>query len=437
MFRNLSRLVLLLAPVALIAGCEQTKSSNPLSPFIAGPMAGITIDPPGPVTPTPATEIPFPQQPITLTVNNAFSNGPRPVSYVFEISIDPNFGNTVFTQTGVAQGESRTSFQLPQALPPERTYYWHAKGDDGANFSEFSQTYSFRVFTPVVIQPPTLKEPGEGTTLPNRRPTLVIGNSTRTGPAGTIQYIFEVATDAGMGNRVVSQLVAEGSGDTSFTVPNDLATNTRHFWRVKATDGKNQSDFSGIRSFITPAAPVTTPPNSPSIPPSGAPAAADMISLSGVPFLNSPADLGSWPITSKLDEVHIRPSGIHVEFSKRMGPNRWPDVRPPGWDGDLQYTLGMCLRIGGKWHCSAVVQFWHGLEESGGEPWNYAINWFYDPIRWAPMTGHQPAPGETIGIFVCAGDCRNNPKGDLSPAKERTNIVTLPMPGNGGGVFKF
>jgi len=156
-----------------------------------------------------------------------------------------------------------------------------------------------------------------------------------------------------------------------------------------------------------------------------------------VPFLNSPSDLANWPITSKLDEVHIRPSGVHVEFSKRDGPNRWPNVRPPGWDGDLQYTLGMCLQIGGKWYCSAVVQFWYGLEESGGEPWNYALNWFYDPIRWAPMTGHQPAPGETIGMFVCAGDCRNNPKGDLSPAKERTNVVTFPMPGNGGAIFKF
>ena len=65
------------------------------------------------------------------------------------------------------------------------------------------------------------------------------------------------------------------------------------------------------------------------------------------------------------------------------------------------------------------------------------MNWFYDPIRWAPMTGHQPAVGETIGFFVCAGDCRNNVRGDLSPVKERSNIVLVKMPGPGGAVYRF
>jgi hypothetical protein len=152
---------------------------------------------------------------------------------------------------------------------------------------------------------------------------------------------------------------------------------------------------------------------------------------------NSPYDIASWPITTALTTVDIRPTGIAVEFSKKDGPGRWPDIVPPGWDGALQYTLGMCLNISGQWYCSAVVQYWYGLEESGGEPWNYAINWFYDPYRWAPMTGHQPKEGETIGFFVCAGDCRNNTKGDLSPVKERTNVVLVPMPSNSGATYRF
>jgi hypothetical protein len=53
------------------------------------------------------------------------------------------------------------------------------------------------------------------------------------------------------------------------------------------------------------------------------------------------------------------------------------------------------------------------------------------------MTGHQPAQGETIGFFVCAGDCRNNREGSLSPVKERSNVVLVPMPGPGGGTFRF
>ena len=84
-----------------------------------------------------------------------------------------------------------------------------------------------------------------------------------------------------------------------------------------------------------------------------------------------------------------------------------------------------------------MIEYWHGLAESGGPPQDYAREWFYDPSRWAPMTGHQPAQGETIGFFVCAGDCRNNSKGDLSPARERSNVVLVPMPSFSGAVYRF
>jgi hypothetical protein len=153
--------------------------------------------------------------------------------------------------------------------------------------------------------------------------------------------------------------------------------------------------------------------------------------------VNSPNGLGAWPMTTSISALELRSTGVHIEFSKQDGGDRWPDVTPPGWAGTLQYTLGMCLSISGKWYCSAVVEFWHGLDEAGGPPSQYATNWFYDPIRWSPMTGHQPAVGETIGFFVCAGDCRNNTAGSLSPVKERSNVVLVPMPGSGGASFRF
>jgi hypothetical protein len=154
-------------------------------------------------------------------------------------------------------------------------------------------------------------------------------------------------------------------------------------------------------------------------------------------ILNSPFDMASWPVTTTITGIDINAGGVHVDFSKRDGPGRWPDVLPPGWDGPLEYTLGMCLNINGAWYCSAVIEFWNGLDRSGGPPSGYANNWFYDPIRWAPMTGHQPATGETIGFFVCEGDCRNNKIGDLSPLRERSNVVLVPMPTDAGASFSF
>ena len=82
---------------------------------------------------------------------------------------------------------------------------------------------------------------------------------------------------------------------------------------------------------------------------------------------------------------------------------------------------------------------WYGLDEGGGPPGEFALNWFYDPRRWAPMTGHQPAVGETVGFFVVAGDVRGHL--DVSQCctyvKERSNVVFVPMPDGNGASFSF
>jgi hypothetical protein len=69
----------------------------------------------------------------------------------------------------------------------------------------------------------------------------------------------------------------------------------------------------------------------------------------------------------------------------------------------------MCVNIVGQWHCSAVVQFWYGRDlDASAPPSNVGFEWFYDAGRWGPMHSYQPAEGETVGIFVAAGDLRNN-----------------------------
>jgi hypothetical protein len=131
--------------------------------------------------------------------------------------------------------------------------------------------------------------------------------------------------------------------------------------------------------------------------------------------------------------------GVHVEFDKRDGPESWPDVTPPGWDGPLEYTLGMAEYIDGHWYASAAIQFWRGLEAFGG---NVALdnqvakNWYYDE-RWGQMNGYQPATGETIGIFVVAGNLRGVIDGSQSPVQERSNVVLVPMPDVTGAKHTF
>jgi hypothetical protein len=439
MSRWSSRLLLAGFAVLLAAGCERAKSSNPLSPSIAGPIAGVEIDVPQPLVPAASSQIPVDQQPITLTIQNASSNGVRPVQYIFELGTDATFTTKIFTKSGVEPGkDGRTSLTLPQSLNESR-YYWRAKADDGANASEYSPPVSFQVYVPVIIQAPALREPGDGDTIASRRPSLVVANAQRTGPAGAMQYHFEAATDATFASKVFSVLVNEGTGETRYTASDDLAYATRYYWRVRALDPAHESPYSAIRSFVTPAAPVSAlPAPSPTpAPPGPATIARDDINMGAATIMNSPLDLGHWPATTAITALDLRPTGVHIEFSKQDGPGRWPDVYPAGWDEPLQYTLGMCLNIGGQWYCSAVVQFWHGLDESGGGPSGYANNWFYAENRWGPMSGHQPAVGEMIGFFACSGNCRNTTGDNGSAVKERTNVVLVPMPDNGGASFRF
>jgi hypothetical protein len=406
--------------VALAAGCTTSKSANPLSPTVAGPIAGVAIQAPTPIQPSKSSQIAIDQQPITLTVQNATSNGVRPLTYIFEIATDSAFATKIFSQTGVAPGANgQTSLRMTQNLGATGTYYWRSKADDGANTSDYSAPTDFTVYTPVIIQPPVIRSPADGATLTSLRPTLVVANSAKTGPAGPMQYLFEVATDANMISKVVSTLVNEGSSETSYTVPSDLAAGTRFYWRVKALDPSHLSLYCNTQSFLTPAAAVTptpTPTPTPN-PPSGS-AADDQLDMSQADIINNPPDVASWARTSKITSIDFSTGYMMVDHTKRLGPGQWPES-----DFGVQYTLGLCFFISNQWHCSAVIQFWTGrdLEASGpaSEIWK---NWYYG--RWGVMDGHQPAQGEMVGVWVAQGNLRDR---GMSTLRERSNVVVIPF----------
>ena len=74
-----------------VGGCEAQKSSNPLSPSVAGPIAGVDITAPAVVDPAPGHKFKDTEQPIRLTVQNAATTGVRPLHYTFEVGADSKF----------------------------------------------------------------------------------------------------------------------------------------------------------------------------------------------------------------------------------------------------------------------------------------------------------------------------------------------------------
>src|SRR5262249_10085324 len=141
----------------------------------AGPIAGVNITAPKPLEPASGAKIPGDRQPVTLLLENASSNGPRPLTYIFEVASEPGFSSRVFAQDNVPPGDGgRTSLQLPN-LAMGKTYYWRAKALDGANESAFSNPNDFNVYTPVSFDKPTLISPINNSNVSNVRPTFSFG----------------------------------------------------------------------------------------------------------------------------------------------------------------------------------------------------------------------------------------------------------------------
>jgi hypothetical protein len=230
----------------------------------------------------------------------------------------------------------------------------------------------------------------------------------RSGPAGPVFYRFEVSEAASFATIAYTATVSERTdliGYTPHTVARALEEKT-YFWRVQATDPENgvSSSFSATGQFRV-----------------------QPFNLAQATIYNNPADFKSWAETAAITSIDFTSNAILVDFDKRVGPGRWPDV---GFGtGSLQYTLGMCVRIDGSWHCSATVQFWYGRELSAsGLPSNIGIDWWYDG-RWGRLLRYQPAYGETVGIYVAAGNLRDS--GNVI-ARERSNIVLMPF----GGTYR-
>ncbi len=267
---SITRFAAAAVAAAAISGCEAEKSKNPLSPNIAGPIAGVSISAPVPVNPVNAEVLNT--APVRLVFNNASTNGVRPLFYVVELASDAAFTNKVFAQSKVTPGSgTQTSIVVDAALTAERTYYWRAKADDGANESDYSSVAKFDIVVPVVIEPPVPVSPVSGLVASSTRPPLVVNNAGVQGRAGKVDYWFEVALDQAFAKTIVALAVERSSGATTSAQMPELPAGTLLFWRVVGigVNGTVTGSWSLTQSFRTPAAPAPSPapPPGPSPPP--------------------------------------------------------------------------------------------------------------------------------------------------------------------------
>jgi hypothetical protein len=244
-----------------LAACQTSKSSNPTAPTVAGPIPGVNISAPVLLEPAQGFKFKESEQPIRLVVQNATTNGVRPLSYVFEVATDSGFASKVFSRSNVAPGgDNRTSIQLDR-LDIGRAYFWRAWAEDGAN-TGVAASAGFEIFPKPAIGAPGPVSPINNELVGATTTTLRVTNSTWEGPVGNFGYEFQVARDQAFAVVVAAGIVGEVPGQTSFNTP-PLPGSATLFWRSRASDGETTSAWSPTQSFRTPAAPAPPPPPGP------------------------------------------------------------------------------------------------------------------------------------------------------------------------------
>jgi hypothetical protein len=255
-----------------LAGCEASTSSNPTAPTVAGPIPGVNISAPALIEPAQGFKFKESEQPIRLVVQNATTSGVRALTYSFEVAADSGFTTKVFSRSGVAPGDGKTSVQIDR-LEIGRAYYWRAWAEDGANTGAIA-TAGFEIYPKPAVTAPVPASPINNEVAATTAPSLRAHNATWVGPVGALGYEFQVATDQSFSKLVSAGIIPEGSGDTTFTAAT-LAAATSHFWRVRASDGENSSAWSATQGFKTPAAPTPPPPGPGPTPAGGSCASKD------------------------------------------------------------------------------------------------------------------------------------------------------------------
>ena len=190
-------------------------------------------------------------------------------------------------------------------------------------------------------------------------------------------YLIEIGNDIGFNSKFATWSTPEQPNQTVLDLPKDVAYSSVYYWHVRASDPTTVGPWSRTLAFAT-----QDPPQPPEHQRTGRdrPARCDR-------DRRSPRDVANWPITARISVLDFSSGGVDVEFTKKDGPGRWPDVTPPGWDGGIEYTLWMVVNIDGQWYTAGGVEFWNGLGRSGGSPSRFAVELVLQPAGLGSARG--------------------------------------------------
>lgn len=193
-----------------------TGNAPPSDPIINAPVDGSSV--------TTTT--------VALSIQNSADADNDLITYVFEIDTVPTFDSGGKRSSGqIIQGGSSTTQWSVDELVENQQYWWRVKAQDGRAESAWVGASFLMNATNDVPPAPTVRNPGDGAWSTTTQPTLE-ANPVEDPEGGPVSYEFEVYQGAQSGNIAVSG----ASPTTAWAVPQALADDTTHRWRVRAVD---------------------------------------------------------------------------------------------------------------------------------------------------------------------------------------------------------
>ncbi len=237
------------------------------------------------------------------------------------------------------------------------------------------------------------------------RPVFTVGNASRTGPAGTLFYEFQVASSAafGSGSIVASATVQEQANQTSWTPTSDLPEGAL-FWRARATDPANAiaGTFANAVGFER----------------KGFGSSGDQLDLNNVTVVLGLTTIGRWPVTSTITGTSTTGGSFCITHTK-LG--QWPGATFFGDPGTLaEGNHWIFANIGGRWYGGAGHWYRPGQACKGATADDLASTFYQDTSE--PLRSWKPRAGETFAVMV-ATPARFYP--DMKTVDERSNVVLV------------
>jgi hypothetical protein len=333
-----------------LAGCTK-KSENPLSPSVAGPIAGVSITAPKLLEPQNQQTLTAGTA-VTLLFESATTTGERPITQEIQVALDPEFTQRVHSADKLPPGQNgRTSYTLP-ILQEGRAYFWRVRVVDGANAGPYSPASLFQIALSVRIETPVPLAPVRRDAIAGVRPTLVVQNTAVTG-ATNVTYRFELAADLAFTRLIAIWSAPRSGGDRTEVTGSDLAPGTEYYWRVNASDGSYTAPYSIIQAFRTEAPPTPAPAPEPQPPTGGGGGGGG-----GGPWPRNGAEVVAWANANYPDRLAPTSSGqrrANMEFLRdRMIEAGLCGGMQVGWNlkrGGPDLSVDFITElVGGRWH---------------------------------------------------------------------------------------